>query len=118
MTSPPKLLQISEGLLEIICVSFLIPSPIQRYKTSTGDTASTPAGELYLGKKGKPPVTAAERSKAWTVFARSDGVIVGSNSTRGMDVYMFVRFSVCIVLCIGRGLATGWSLVQGVLPSV
>jgi hypothetical protein len=27
-------------------------------------------------------------------------------------------FCVCVVLCIGRGLATGWSLVQGVLPSV
>jgi hypothetical protein len=26
--------------------------------------------------------------------------------------------SVCIVLsCVGRGLATSWSLVQGILPS-
>jgi hypothetical protein len=25
---------------------------------------------------------------------------------------------VCVVLCLGRGLATSWSLVQGVLPSV
>jgi hypothetical protein len=24
----------------------------------------------------------------------------------------------CVVLCLGRGLATSWSLVQGVLPSV
>jgi hypothetical protein len=27
-------------------------------------------------------------------------------------------FCVCVVLCLGRGLATGGSLVQGVLPSV
>jgi hypothetical protein len=27
------------------------------------------------------PVTVAKRSKAWTVFARSDAVIVGSNPT-------------------------------------
>jgi hypothetical protein len=27
-------------------------------------------------------------------------------------------FCICVVLCLGRGLATSWSLVQGVLPSV
>jgi hypothetical protein len=27
-------------------------------------------------------------------------------------------FCVCVVLCSGRGLETGWSLVQGVLPSL
>jgi hypothetical protein len=27
-------------------------------------------------------------------------------------------FCVCVVLCLGRALATSWSLVQGVLPSV
>jgi hypothetical protein len=27
-------------------------------------------------------------------------------------------FCVCVVLCLGSGLATSWSLVQGVLPSV
>jgi hypothetical protein len=27
-------------------------------------------------------------------------------------------YSVCVVLCIGSGLATGWSPVQGVLPTV
>jgi hypothetical protein len=32
------------------------------------------------------PVTVAERSKACTVFARSEPGIVGSNSTQGMDV--------------------------------
>jgi hypothetical protein len=41
--------------------------------------------------------------------------IVGSNPAQGMDVCP----SFCVVLsCVGRGLATGWSLVQGVLPYV
>jgi hypothetical protein len=35
---------------------------------------------LYL------PVTVAERSKAWTVFARSEAGIMGSNSNQAMDV--------------------------------
>jgi hypothetical protein len=34
----------------------------------------------------KWPVTVAERSKACTVFSRSEAAIVGSNSTQGMDV--------------------------------
>jgi hypothetical protein len=32
------------------------------------------------------PVMIAERSKAYTVFARSEAGIVGSNPTQGMDV--------------------------------
>jgi hypothetical protein len=32
------------------------------------------------------PVTVAEPSKAYTVFARSEAVIVGSKPTQGMDV--------------------------------
>jgi hypothetical protein len=36
-----------------------------------------------------------------------------------MDVwYVYMLFCACVVLCLGRGLATSWSLVQGVLPSV
>jgi hypothetical protein len=50
------------------------------------------------------PVTVAERSKAWTVFVRSDAVIIGSNPTRGMDVYMFVRFSVFVLSCVVEAL--------------
>jgi hypothetical protein len=33
-----------------------------------------------------------------SVFARSDAVIVGSNPTRGMDVYMFVLS--CVVAAL------------------
>jgi hypothetical protein len=56
-------------------------------------------------------------STSHTVCARSDAGIVGSNPTRGMDVCVRL-FCVCVVLCVGSGLATGLSLVQGVLPSV
>jgi hypothetical protein len=60
------------------------------------------------------PVIVAARSKAWTVYPPSDAGIVGSNSTQGMDVWCVYAF----ILCLGSGLATGCSLVQGVLPSV
>jgi hypothetical protein len=37
------------------------------------------------------PVTVAEQSKAWSVFARSEAGIVGSNPIQGMDVwYVYV----------------------------
>jgi hypothetical protein len=63
------------------------------------------------------PITVAARSKAWTVFARSNTGIVGSNRTRGMDICVRL-FCVHVVLCVGSGLATGWSPIQGVLPTL
>jgi hypothetical protein len=63
------------------------------------------------------PITVASRSKAWTIFARSNAGIVGSNPTQGMDVCVSL-FCVYVVLCAGRGLAMGWSPVQRVLPTV
>jgi hypothetical protein len=44
------------------------------------------------------PVTVAGRSKACTVFARSEAGIVGSNPTQGMDVWCVYAF----ILCLGR----------------
>jgi hypothetical protein len=61
------------------------------------------------------PITVAARSKAWTVFARSYTDIVGSNPTTGTNVCLFC---VHVVLCVGSGLPTGWSPVQGVLSTV
>jgi hypothetical protein len=58
----------------------------------------------------------AAASKAWTVFALSNAGIVGSIPTQGMDICLCL-FCVCVVLCVGSGLATGWSPVHGVLPS-
>jgi hypothetical protein len=63
------------------------------------------------------PITVAARSKAWTVFARWNTAIVGSDPTWGMDVCVRL-FCVCAVLCADSGLATGSSPVQGVLPTV
>jgi hypothetical protein len=54
---------------------------------------------------------------AWIVFACSNTGIVVSNPTWGLDVCVLL-FCVCVVPCIGRGLETGWSPVQGVLPTV
>jgi hypothetical protein len=63
------------------------------------------------------PIPVAAPSKAWTVFTLSTSGIVGSNPTQAMDTYVRLYY-VCIVLCVGSGLWTGWSLVQGVLPIV
>jgi hypothetical protein len=59
------------------------------------------------------PVTVAARSTAWTVFARSNAGIDGSNPARGMDICVRLFF-----VCVGSALATGWSPVQGILPTV
>jgi hypothetical protein len=57
-------------------------------------------------------ITVTARSKAWTVFARSYAGIVGSNPTQGIGCLYCVRLIfVCVVLCVGRGLVTGWSPV-------
>jgi hypothetical protein len=58
----------------------------------------------------------AERSEASNVFGRSNIGIAGSNPARGIDVYL--RFSVFVLSCVGRGLVSGRSPVQGVLPTV
>jgi hypothetical protein len=48
------------------------------------------------------PITVAARSRAWNAFTRSNAGTVGSNPTQGIDV------------CVGSGLASHWSPVQGV----
>jgi hypothetical protein len=52
------------------------------------------------------PITVATRSKAGTLFARSNTGIVGSNPIRDIDVCPGL-FCVCVVLCVGSGLVTG-----------
>jgi hypothetical protein len=61
------------------------------------------------------PITVAAPSKARNAFTRSNIGIVGSNPTRGMDVCVH---SVSVLSYAGNRLATGSSLVQGVLPTV
>jgi hypothetical protein len=57
-------------------------------------------------------ITVASRSKARTIFVRSNTGIMGSNPTRGMDVCVRL-FRVCVVLCVGSGLSMGWYPIQG-----
>jgi hypothetical protein len=53
------------------------------------------------------PVTVAERSKACTVFARSEAEIVSSNPTKAWMFGVCRRlFCVCVILCLGRDLVT------------
>jgi hypothetical protein len=49
-------------------------------------------GACYINVSvlGKGPIRMAARSKSWTVFARSNAGIVGSNPTQGMDVWVCV----------------------------
>jgi hypothetical protein len=72
---------------------------------------------IYWALYIRMPVTVAARSKAWIVFVHSNTGIVGSNPSQVMDVCVRL-FYVCAVLCAGSGLATGWSPIQGVLPTV
>jgi hypothetical protein len=50
-----------------------------------------------MGVNPLRPVTVADRSKACTVFARSEAGIVGSNSAQGMDVWCLF---VCVCVCV------------------
>jgi hypothetical protein len=47
------------------------------------------------------PVTVTERSKACTVFARSEAGIVGSNPTQGIDVWCVCAFF-CVYVALRR----------------
>jgi hypothetical protein len=71
--------------------------------------------DLYLFLESTWPITAAARTKSRNVFARSNTAIMGSNSTQGMNVYVY---SVYALSCVGSGFAKGRSLLQGVLPTV
>jgi hypothetical protein len=51
------------------------------------------------------PITVAKQSKACTVFTLPITGIVDSNPSQGMNVCARL-FCVCVVLCVGSGLAT------------
>jgi hypothetical protein len=71
---------------------------------------------IYVTNVRHLPITVAARFKAWTIFARLNAGVVGSNLARGMDLCVCLF---CVyVLCVGSGLATSWSPVQGVLLTV
>jgi hypothetical protein len=74
--------------------------------------------KICVSRNDEVPITVAAHSKAWTVFARSNAGIVGLNHTQRHACLCVLLFCVCVVLCVGSSLVTGWSLVQGVLPPV
>jgi hypothetical protein len=53
-----------------------------------------------LTNLGRPIIVVA-RSKTWTVFARSNTGVVGSNPTQGMNICVRL-FCVCVVLWVPR----------------
>jgi hypothetical protein len=59
------------------------------------------------------PVTVAERSKAYIVFARKPGSWVRIPHKAWIFGMCMCLFCVCLVLCLDGGLATGWSPAQG-----
>jgi hypothetical protein len=70
---------------------------------------STLLVEMIAKLDGTMPVTVAARSKAWTVFARSDYEIVGSSPTQGMDVWCVYAFILFVLSCDQRR----WGLDDG-----
>jgi hypothetical protein len=48
------------------------------------------------------PVTVAERSKACTLFARSEAGIMGSNLTQGIYVWYVYVFILCLCCSVFR----------------
>jgi hypothetical protein len=61
---------------------------------------------FFIKVWGLWPITVAARSKARNVFARLKAGNMGSNPTQGMDDCVRL-FYVCVVLCVGSGLANG-----------
>jgi hypothetical protein len=64
----------------------------------------------YMGRGDSIKINFKDMRK---YLGRSNAGTVGSNPTGGMDVC--VRL---FCVCVGSGLATGWSLVQRVLPNL
>jgi hypothetical protein len=64
---------------------------------------------------GKKKCTVVGRSKAWNVFALPNPGMLDSNPIRDMAVCLSLF---CVVFSsVRNGLPTGWSPVQGVLPT-
>jgi hypothetical protein len=67
---------------------------------------------IYVMYPTTVPITVADRSKAWTLFACSN---TGFNSHSHSCLCVFIVFCVLFVMRVGRGLAMGWSSTQWVL---
>jgi hypothetical protein len=70
---------------------------------------------LHICNEGIPPTTAATPSKLRNIFACSNSGTVGSNPTRGKCICIYCTY---VLSSVGSSLATGWCLVQGILPNI
>jgi hypothetical protein len=62
------------------------------------------------------PVTMAMLSGAWALIVR---ISLGSYVLIPLKAWVFVSVFFCVALfCVNRGLAKGWTVVQGVVPNV
>jgi hypothetical protein len=118
--------QVGQSLVLYALLSRHMPRMVlgKRWKSHGGELLSRPKFEpvspeieasIYTSSES---ILVASRSKAGIVFAHSNAGIVVSNSTQRHECLCVGLFYVCVVLWVGSGLATGWSFVQGVLPSV
>jgi hypothetical protein len=70
-----------------------------RRESTTKEETSLHSVLSIIIQSAQAPITVAVRSKAWTVFARSDTGVMGSNPTSGMDVCIHL-FCAFVVLCV------------------
>jgi hypothetical protein len=87
----------------------LVARPLLAHRTIQTQNKRTQTSMFWVGFE--PTIPVFEQAK--TVHARSNTEIVGSNPTWSMDVCVHL-FCLCCPVC---SLATGWSPVQGVLPT-
>jgi hypothetical protein len=73
----------------------------QKTSSASFEFLNVDASGCITGRSQWPPVL-----RHATVFAHSNSGIMGSNPTQAMNVCVRL-FCVCVVLCVGSGLATG-----------
>jgi hypothetical protein len=70
---------------------------VEKEKVTVGISSSD-----VIACEKREPVPVAARSKAWTVLACSEAVIVGSNPTEGMGVKCVYVFILCLCFPVLR----------------
>jgi hypothetical protein len=101
---------VTEGWKKCLEISFLVAVKKYSYFPPANCIASRSyilsqyvIGYDYLNitsKRRSSPVTVAERSKACTIFVRSEAGIVDSNPTKGMDVWYVYVFTLFVLSCV------------------
>jgi hypothetical protein len=93
-----SLVQSSSLLLIPASTSFLASGPVRTHDYIF--FAPTPNMCFEMVYHPLWPITVAARSKAWTVFARSNAGIVTSNPTQGIDICIVRVYYVFVLFCV------------------